>query len=156
MKPLIVLITTSVIAFIVLKLFNHQYDFCLAGRIGMSCMLLFTCIGHFAFTKGMAMMVPANIPYKTGIVYLTGIMEIIAATTLLIPAFTGATGWFLIAFFIILMPANFYASVKRVNYQKGDYSGPGLNYLWFRIPLQLLFIAWVYFSSISCWQTSIL
>jgi hypothetical protein len=28
------------------------------------------------------------------------------------------------------------------------FDGNGLNYLWFRVPLQILFIVWVYFSLI--------
>jgi uncharacterized membrane protein len=50
---------------------------------------------------------------------------------------------FLIFFFVILLPANIYAAMKGVDYQKGSYGGNGLTYLWFRVPLQLLFIAWV-------------
>lgn len=31
----------------------------------------------------------------------------------------------------------------------GTPDGPGARYLWFRVPLQGLFIAWVYFSAVS-------
>ena len=30
-------------------------------------------------------------------------------------------------------------------YQNGTYTGNGINYLWFRIPLQIFFILWVYY-----------
>lgn len=110
----------------------------------MSAMLLFTAIGHFAYTKGMEMMVPDMVPFKKGMVYLTGVMEIAAAVCLLIPSVQIATAWALIAFFIALMPGNIKAAIQHIDYQKGTLDGPGLRYLWFRVPLQVLFIAWVY------------
>jgi uncharacterized membrane protein len=148
MKPLIVLIVVFAIAVFVMKLIGHQYNFALAGRIAMAAMLLFTSMGHFAFAKGMAMMIPDFIPYKTAMVYLTGIIEIVAAIGLLIPAVRVLAGWLLIIFFILLLPANIQAAIKQLDFQKGTFDGSGLNYLWLRVPLQLLFIAWVYMSSI--------
>ena len=77
MKPLIVLITTFLISILAIKLLTQKYDLLLSARIAMCAMLIFTAIGHFAFTKGMTMMIPAIIPLKTEIVYLTGGLEII-------------------------------------------------------------------------------
>ncbi|MEO1484096.1 MAG: hypothetical protein AAFU57_00025 [Bacteroidota bacterium] len=53
MKPLIVLLTSFVIAIFAVKWVTKQYDFALSARIAMAVMLCFTAIGHFAFTKGM-------------------------------------------------------------------------------------------------------
>ena len=64
MKPLLVLILTFTIAVITLKGIQKQYDFALSSRIALSAMLLFTAVGHFAFTKGMTMMIPNVAPYK--------------------------------------------------------------------------------------------
>lgn len=149
MKPLIVLLVSFVISLIVLKIINGEMDYALSGRIAMSVMLLFTSIAHFVFTKGMAMMLPPFIPFKTEIVYLTGVIEMIAAIGLLIPRLSEVTGWLLIVFFILLLPANIYAASKQIDYEKASFDGKNLNYLWFRIPLQIVFIAWVYFSAIK-------
>jgi uncharacterized membrane protein len=149
MKPLLVLLAVFVMALIGIKMVTHCYDLTLAARIGMAAMLLFTAMGHFAFTKGMAMMLPGFIPYKTGIVYLTGIIEILAAPGLLISSTQTITAWLLILFFVLIIPANINATIKHVDYQKGDNSGSGLAYLWFRVPLQVLFIAWVYIGAIA-------
>ncbi len=85
MKPLIVLLTTFVIALLVTKIINGNYKIALSARIAMSVMLLFTASAHFAFTNGMTMMIPSFIPYKTEIIYFTGVIEIMAAIGLLIP-----------------------------------------------------------------------
>lgn len=148
MKPLIVLLVVFIISLIVIRLVKGEYDIRQAGSVAMSAMLLFTAIGHFAFTKGMAMMLPDFIPAKREVVYFTGFIEIAAAIGLFIPSLRQITAWLLIVFFILILPANIYAAMHQVNYQKGTLDGEGLVYLWFRVPLQMLFIIWVYFSAI--------
>lgn len=149
MKPLIVLLAVFVVSLLTTKFVRGNFEFALSGRIAMSVMLLFTAIGHFVFTKGMSMMLPDFIPYKTEVVYLTGIIEIAGAIGLFIPNFRILTAWLLIAFFILILPANIYAALKHIDYQKGTFDGNGLTYLWFRVPLQILFIVWTYLSAIK-------
>lgn len=147
MKPLIVLISAFAIALIATKLFTGIYNYVFSGNLAMSIMLVFTAIGHFTYTKGMTMMIPPFIPYKKDLVYFTGVIEIVAAIRLLTPGLRYSTSIILIVFFILLLPANIYAAIKKVDYEKATHTGKGLNYLWFRVPLQLVFIAWiVYFN----------
>ena len=148
MKPLFVLLGAFIISLLVIKLFTKTFDFPLSGRIAMTVMLAFTAIGHFAFTKGMTMMLPDFIPFKTEVIYLTGVIEIIAAVGLLIPGLRVWTGWALILFFVLLLPGNIKAAIDHIDYQKATFDGNGPAYLWFRIPLQILFIVWTYFSAI--------
>lgn len=148
MKPLVVLLTAFVIAVFVIKIINDVYDIALSARIAMAVMLVFTAIGHFAFTKGMIMMVPDFVPFKKEVVYLTGFIEIAAAVGLLIPGLRMVTGWLLILFFLLLLPANIKAAIEQIDYQKGTLGGPGMGYLWFRVPLQILFMVWTYVSTI--------
>jgi uncharacterized membrane protein len=93
-------------------------------------------------------MIPDIIPFKTAIVYLSGVAEIICAIGLLIPSYRVITAWVLIVLFVLLIPANINAALKRINYQKGTYDGDGPHYLWFRIPLQLFFIGWIIFCAL--------
>ena len=146
MKPFLVLIFSFLIAVFAIRIFVHRYDFALSARIAMSVMLLFTAAAHFAFPKGMSMMLPGFFPFKMAIIYLTGVIEFAAAIGLQIPGLRVLTSWLLIVFFILVLPANIYSATKHIDYQKGTTDGKGLNYLWFRVPLQLFFIFWVYFS----------
>lgn len=148
MKPLVVLIISFIISIFGVKFFKKDYDFALSARIAMALMLLFTAIGHFAFTKGMSLMIPRFIPYKETFVYITGIFEIVLAIGLLLPRFKQLTGWTLIIFLLLMLPANIYASINNVNYQKGTFDGNGMTYLWFRIPLQIFLIIWTNMSTI--------
>jgi len=148
MKPLIVLLLSFTISVFATKIIKKEYDFALSARIAMSIMFVFTAIGHFVYTKGMSMMIPNFIPFKESFVHLTGVFEILLAIGLLIPKLKLISGWALIIFLILMLPANIYASIQNINYQKGTFDGNGLAYLWFRIPLQILFIAWTYICSI--------
>lgn len=145
MKPLIVLLTVFAVSLLVTKIFHNTFELALSGRIA----LVFTAIGHFAFTKGMSLMIPEFIPFKTETVYITGIAEIIFAVGLLLPDYRVLTAWLLIVFLILVLPANIYASIKQVDYQKATFDGSGLTYLWFRIPLQIFFIVWIYLCSVK-------
>src|SRR5690606_4359258 len=148
MMPLVVLLTAFFLCLLILRWIRHQFLFAFAGRIAMSVMLLFTAVGHFAFTEGMAMMIPTFVPFKEETVYLTGVVEIAAAAGLLVPRLSRLTAWLLIVFFILVLPANIYAALVHVDYQNATFDGQGPSYLWFRIPLQLFFIIWIYFSAI--------
>ncbi|MCT4699490.1 DoxX family protein [Tenacibaculum haliotis] len=148
MKPLSILILTFIISIFTNKFIKKEYNFALSARIAISIMLLFTAIGHFYFTKGMSMMIPKFIPFKEFIIYLTGMFEILLAIGILIPRFQIISAWLLIFFLLLMLPANIYASLNKINYQRGTFDGNGLIYLWFRIPLQILFIVWTYLSTI--------
>ena len=148
MKPLFILLIIFGIVIAISKIFYHEWNSVFAGNLAMSIMLLFTAIGDFAFSRGMMMMLPPFIPFKKQIIFSTGIIEILAATGLLIMSFCHLTSVLLIIFFAVILPANIYAALKKIDYQKGNYEGNGINYLWFRVPLQVLFIAWVWYFGI--------
>lgn len=148
MMPLTVLLAAFFLSLLLLKWIHNQFLLALAGRIAMSVMLFFTAVGHFAFTEGMALMIPSFVPFKQEMVYFTGVVEIAAAVGLLVPRLSTLTAWLLISFFILVLPANIYAALQHVDYQNATFNGQGPDYLWFRIPLQFLFIIWVYLSVI--------
>ncbi|SMC86763.1 DoxX family protein [Pedobacter africanus] len=152
MNVLVVLFISTGIAALVIKIMSHEHHLPAAARIGMSVMLLFTALGHFMFARGMSMMVPDFIPFKIELVYLTGVIEVAAAIGLQLPKLRLLTAWLLILFFILILPSNAKAALEHIDMYKANYEGTGTGYLWFRIPLQLFFIAWIYFSAIKSQQ----
>ncbi|TGE27951.1 DoxX family protein [Hymenobacter metallicola] len=148
MKPLVVLVTVfGLLAVGSLLLAGHP-NYVVAGTGAMAAMLLFTGAAHFAFTRGMMQMLPPFVPARQALVLLTGGLEIAAAGGLLLPSFRTATAWLLLGFFLLILPANIYAARHRLNYQTGTFDGPGPAYLWLRIPLQLLFMAWTWYFAL--------
>ena len=144
MKPLVILLASFVLILLGSRLITKQWKWLLSGRAAMAFMLFFTAMGHFLFPVGMAAMIPSIFPMKTEIVYITGVMEILFGLGLLIPKTAKITAWLLILFFLAILPANIYAVMENINFQTGETDGPGVGYLWFRIPLQVFFIAWAY------------
>lgn len=149
MKPLFVLIVVFGIGLLSQKLTANQVDYRLAARIAMAGMLMFTAIGHFTFTEGMSAMLPDFLPKRKELVLITGLMEIVLGVGLIFPQYRYASAWILIVFFVLVLPANIKAALEHINYQTGENDGPGTSYLWFRVPLQVFFILWVYFSAIQ-------
>lgn len=148
MAVLIVLIVTFLASLGITWAGFGEPAYILSGNIAMCAMLQFTALGHFKFPEGMKLMIPPFIPFKKTMVLFTGLMEIAAGIALLFPVTRYATGIFLILFFIALLPANIYAANRRLDYQKGTYDGKGPEYLWFRIPMQVFLIAWVWYFAV--------
>ena len=144
MNVLIVLIVSFGIAAGLFKMTGGNYRFVKAGSIAMSAMLLFTSMGHFLYAKGMSMMLPEFFPLKIELVYFTGILEIAAAIGLQITKFRRLTALLLVVFFVAILPANIQASLNHIDIYEANNQGPGVDYLWFRVPLQLFLIAWAY------------
>lgn len=149
MKALFVLIVGFIIGLAIIRLYKKEHSAQWAGRFAMAVMLFFTALGHFLYPEGMSAMIPGFIPFKQFTVIFTGILEIVFAIALLVFSNKKSIGLSIITFFLLVLPANIYAAMEGINYQTGALDGPDLSYLWFRIPLQLFFIAWVYFSCIS-------
>jgi uncharacterized membrane protein len=151
MKPLIVLLASFGLTAAICKIATGLWLLHASGNIAMGVMLLFTSIGHFKFTQGMTMMIPAAIPYKVTLVYLTGVAEIALGLALFFPASRQVAGITLIALLILLLPANIWAAMRQINFETGGH-GKGLSYLIFRIPLQLFFIGWVWYFAVRSYN----
>lgn len=148
MKPLIVLIAVFLIAAISFRLSASDWQWMMSGNVGMAAMLCFTAIGHFAFAQGMTMMMPGFIPFKKELVWFTGVLEVAGGIGLLLPQTRYLAAVSLIIFFVLILPVNISAALRHIDYQRSTTDGPGPTYLWFRVPLQILFIGWVYFFGI--------
>lgn len=153
MKPLVILLAVfglSCLAFWFITGLDHR-NLVFCGNLAMCVMLCFTALGHFLFPKGMAMMIPPLVSpgSRITLVYITGVAEIAFAIALVFPASRWQAGYALCIFFQLILPANLYAAKHHIDLEKGTTTGPGPAYLWFRIPLQLFFIAWVYYFAIA-------
>lgn len=118
------------------------------ARLGLSIFFIFTSIGHFIRTEGMAAMLPSSVPYRIELIYISGVLELLGAIGVWIPRLMRLTGFLLILMLIGLLPANVYAAINRVDFG-GHSAGPA--YLLVRIPFQLFAIWWTYFATEQEW-----
>lgn len=148
MEVLIILLISFGLNLIISKLIKNEWRFIFSGNLAMCLMLCFTAIGHIIYAEGMAMIIPQFIPYRLEIVYITGILEVMMGFFLLFPKYMYITGIIVMLFFTIILPCNIYQAINHINLARADYTGNGLGYLWFRIPLQIFLTGWVYYFAI--------
>ena len=146
MAPLIILIASFSLFFLINKFFlKSKYTVSLIGRAALATMLIFTGVAHFINTDLMIAMLPEVIPLKKETVLFTGLLEIAASVGLIWEKTSKITSILLIVFFVVILPANIKGSIEQV--QLGGMK-QGADYLYFRIPLQILFIGWAYYFGI--------
>ena len=146
MIPLAILLSVFLLTLLVTRIFKLQLSARGAGRIGLAAMLVFTASMHFIYTKGMALTIPDLLPFREAAVLATGILELGFIIGLLLPSTWNATGKAMIFFLIVVLPTHVYATLNHIDFRTAEATGHGLDFLWFRIPLQLFFIAWVFWS----------
>lgn len=143
---MIFLLVSFTITFLINKLgLKGKWSISFIGRIALSIMLVVTGMAHFFKTELMIAMLPEVVPFKIYMVYITGVIEIAAALGLLTSRFSRLTSVLLVIFFISILPANIVGSIKQIGLGGME---NGVQYLYFRIPLQLFFIFWVYFFGV--------
>jgi uncharacterized membrane protein len=118
------------------------------ARVGLSLFFAFTSLGHFVRTEEMSEMLPPFVPYRRGLIYLAGVLELLGATGVWIPRVMKVTGLCLILMLIGILPSNIYSAINRVEFGGHD-AGP--TYLLVRVPFQLFVIWWAYYATGQRW-----
>ena len=118
------------------------------ARVSLSLFFAFTSLGHFIRTEEMSEMLPPFVPYRRGLIYLTGALELLGAAGVWLPRLMRAAGLCLILMLIGILPANIYSAINRVDFGGHDAGPP---YLLVRVPFQLFVIWWVYYATEQRW-----
>jgi uncharacterized membrane protein len=114
-----------------------------SARYALVVMFVFTASAHFNKMKNdLARMIPPYFPHPLLIVYITGVLELLGAAGLALPAFRRVAGVCLIALLIGMFIANVYAARQGVTLR-----GKPATPLWLRVPMQILFIALLWWST---------
>ena len=129
------------------RLTNRDMSSADLGCVGIMLVFCFTGVGHFVKTEPMSEMLPPWMPSRISLVYVTGLIEIAAAVTVLVPRRRPMVGWFLIVLLFCFLPVNIYAAVKEIGLG-GHQWGP--MYLLIRIPLQAILIGWIWWFAVRC------
>jgi uncharacterized membrane protein len=115
-----------------------------ATRVGLAVMFCFTAVAHFGSMRhDLVQMVPGWVPRPELMVTFTGILEILGAIGLLIPATRRIAGVALIVFLVAVFPANVHAAQTGV-LLRGEPATPLLP----RLVIQLVFIGLTWWSAV--------
>lgn len=113
------------------------------ARYALAIMFVFTASAHFTKMRhDLARMIPPRFPNPLLLVSITGVLELLGAAGLLLARFRALAGICLILLLIAMFVANVNAAQKHVTL--GDRPATPL---WLRAPMQLFFIALLYWST---------
>lgn len=109
----------------------------------LAVMFVLTATAHFNKMKhDLARMIPLSFPRPLLIVYITGVLELLGAAGLVLPPFRRLAGICLIALLVGMFIANVNAAQRDVTLR-----GKPPTPLWLRAPMQILFIALLWWST---------
>jgi uncharacterized membrane protein len=107
-----------------------------SARVALAMMFLFTATAHFNRMKDdLTQMVPPWVPNPRAVVFTTGLLEILGAIGLLVPATRRLAAWGLALMLIALFPANVNAARRNLTLR-----GRPVTPLAVRLPIQTLFL----------------
>jgi len=116
-----------------------------SARYALVVMFIFTAATHFSKMKhDLARMIPAYFPRPLLLVYITGVLELLGALGLMLPQFRKIAGICLIALLVGMFIANVNAAQKGVTLR-----GKPPTPLWLRIPMQVWFVALLWWSTLA-------
>lgn len=114
-----------------------------SARYALAVMFVFTATAHFnKMKRDLAQMIPSFFPRPLWLVYITGVLELLGAAGLLLPKFRSLAGVCLIALLLGMFVANVNAALRGVKLR-----GKPATPLWLRTPMQVLFIALLWWST---------
>jgi uncharacterized membrane protein len=97
---------------------------------------------HFISPQTYMEIMPPYLPWPLGLVYVSGVAEIVPGIAVLFPRWRRWAGWGLIALLVAVFPANMHMALN------GFHSVPAWI-LWARLPVQFLLIGWVYWICLT-------
>lgn len=112
---------------------------------GLSGFFLLGGINHFLNTDFYLSMMPPYLPAPRTLVYISGVLEILGGLGVLHPTTRRWAGWGLIALLIAVFPANLHMALNTDEFAKFL----SARALYGRLPLQIVFIAWVYYAALQ-------
>ncbi len=116
-----------------------------SARHALAVMFVFTSTAHFnRMRHDLARMIPPLFPQPKLIVFVTGMLEFAGAVGLILPPCRRSAGLCLIALLAAMFTANVNAVVSGVTLH-----GKPATPLWLRTPMQILFIALLWWTTQS-------
>ena len=110
-----------------------------ALRVGLAIAMMIVGVLHFASPDGFVRIVPDFLPAHLGLVYVSGVFEILGGVGLLVRRTRRAASIGLVALYVAVFPANVNMALHHISLD-GVTQLPTAA-LWLRLPLQAVLIA---------------
>lgn len=113
----------------------------IALRWVLAFLMIAVGISHFTSPDGFVRIVPAYLPAPLTLVYVSGFFEILGGAGLLLKPLRKYAAWGLVALYIAVFPANVNMALNHLPFNGAEVSS---LFLWLRLPMQLVLIAWAW------------
>lgn len=110
-------------------------------RITLALFFILAGFNHFISPEVYLGIMPDYLPAPLLLIQVSGVAEVVGGVGVLIPRLRKAAGWGLIALLVAVFPANIQAALHGMVIH--GHAVPEWV-LWARLPLQFVFIAWVW------------
>ncbi len=107
-------------------------------RLVLAGLMIAAGVLHFATPEPYERIVPAALPARRTLVYVSGFFEIAGGLGLLLARTRRLAAWGLVLLYVAVFPANVNMAVHRIGFR-----GPPWV-LWARLPLQAVLVAWAW------------
>jgi len=105
----------------------------------------FGLYGHLLHARSVVELIPPFFPFRTFDSYASGVVEI-AFAILIWTRWARITGWVIIVYLALVLPFNIYGWTIAANVPSYVNSP---TYLWIRVPMQAVFIAFAWFGTLG-------
>jgi uncharacterized membrane protein len=101
---------------------------------------------HFATPEFFVRIVPGWLPWPAGLVYASGVCEIVLGLLVLVPATRRMAAWGIVLLLLAVFPANVNQAVHQIGFENPPawLGQPTPLGLWLRLPFQGVLIAWAW------------
>lgn len=108
-------------------------------------------MNHFITPGFYLPIMPDYLPWHEALVFLSGVIEVVAGALLCVPKTQRIGAWAIIAVLVAVFPANIHMAMNPETF--ADYGSPTALYI--RLPLQLIPLLWAYcYTGTSTSQTT--
>jgi len=111
----------------------------------LTTMMILLGVLHFVAADAFAQIIPPQLPWPYGLVWISGVFEILLGLALIPESTRRLAGWGLVALYIAVFPANVYMAVANVHIR--DMAPVPPAFLWGRLPFQAVLVAWALWVS---------
>ncbi|TLD71858.1 DoxX family membrane protein [Phragmitibacter flavus] len=101
-------------------------------------------VNHFLNPAPYLAMMPKYLPWPEFLHLMAGVVEVVAGVAVLIPRLRRLAGWGMMAILVAVFPAN----VQIAMFGWPGYDIPNWV-LWARLPFQLVFMVWVWWTCLA-------
>ena len=105
----------------------------------------FGLYAHLMHPRAVVELIPPFFPFRMLSSYASGVLEL-AFAVLLWTRYARITAWVIIVYLVLVLPFNIYGWTIASNVPSYANSP---NYLWLRVPMQAVFIAFAYFGTLG-------